>query len=94
MVYSNTIRQHVIDPAYKNEHFRAKSHYKEAHTHDPPLRRNKDFKPVLYGSFRGILNFKTAEPFQILKNLKDLKNEHHQKPIKWLKTFIFGAAFG
>ena len=31
MVFENTVKQHVIDPSYSNEHFRAKAHYKEEH---------------------------------------------------------------
>lgn len=92
---SHTIKvQHVADPGYQNEVWRSRHHYKELHTHDPPLRRNRDFKPVNYGSFRGILNFKTSEPWGMLKNLKDLKDENHSHPIKWAKTFIFGALVG
>lgn len=84
----------MIDPSYQNEHWRAKHHFKEAHQHDPPYRRNRDFKPVNYGSFRGILNYKRSEPFESLKNLKDLQNEHHHHPLKWAKTFLFGASAG
>ena len=94
MVFDNTVKQHIIDSAYKNEHFRAKNHYKEEHFHDAPMRRNRDFKPVNYGSFRGILSYKRAEPFESLKNLKDLKNEHHNHGIKWAKVFMFGAGVG
>jgi hypothetical protein len=53
---------------------------------------------VNYGSFKGILkgilNFKHAEAFSTLKNLKDLKNEHHHHPWKWFKVFAFGALGG
>ena len=94
MVYANTVKQPISDPAYSNEVFRVREHYKEVHQHDPPFRRNRDFKPVNYGSFRGILNFKHAEPFADLKNLKDLKNEHHNIAIKWTKAFLFGASAG
>eukprot|EP00347_Sterkiella_histriomuscorum_P001367 403372309 len=94
MVYSDTIHQSLIDPAYENEVFRARHGYKELHQHMPPERRNRDFKPVNYGSFRGILNFKVSEPFSMLKNLKDLKEEKHNHPIKWAKMFIKGAIFG
>ena len=94
MVYQNTVKYPVPDPAYANENFRAKHHYKEAHQHDAPYRRNRDFKPVNYGSFRGILNYKRAEPFESLKNLKDLNNEHHHHTTKWAKVFLFGASAG
>jgi hypothetical protein len=94
MVFQNTVKQDIVDPSYQNENFRARHHFKEAHVHDPPYRRNRDFKPVNYGSFRGILNYKRAEPFESLKNLKDVVNEHHHHPIKWAKTFLFGASAG
>lgn len=60
----------------------------------PPERRSRDFKPVNYGSFRGILNFKVAEPWSMLKNIHDLKHERHNHPIKWAKVFLFGAIAG
>ena len=63
MVYANTIKQDITDPAYGNEMFRVRHGYKEAHVHDPPYRRNRDFKPVNYGTFRGMPNYKHAEPF-------------------------------
>jgi len=94
MVYSDTVVNKFVDPAYENEVFRARYHYKELHQHNPPQRRNRDFKPVNYGSFRGILNFKHAEPWAIFKNLKDLKEETHNHPIKWAKAFLFGAGSG
>lgn len=94
MVFHDTVKQQVVDPNYQNENWRAKHHYKESHVHDPPFRRNRDFKPVNYGSFRGILNFKHSEPFALLKNLKDLKNEHANHPWKWARAFFFGASAG
>jgi hypothetical protein len=97
MVYANTVVQSSSigsDPIYANETWRQRHHYKEAHVHDPPYRRNRDFKPVPYGSFRGMPNYKHAETWCLLKNLKDLGNEHHNHPIKWAKTFLFGAMVG
>lgn len=94
MVYSDTVKQNIADPAYSNEFWRAKHGFKEEHVHNPPFRRNRDFKPVNYGSFKGMLNFKNAEPFSILKNLNDLKEEKHHHPIKWFKAFAFGAFAG
>jgi hypothetical protein len=29
-----------------------------------------------------------------MKNMKDFENEHHNHPIKWVKSFITGAVFG
>lgn len=94
MVFHNSIVSKTTDPSYENEVFRARHHYKELHQHDPPQRRNRDFKPVNYGSFKGILNFKHSEPYALLKNLKDLKEEHHNHPIKWFKMFLKGAICG
>jgi hypothetical protein len=94
MVYKNTVKQYITDHSYANETWRARHGFKEAHQHDPPYRRNRDFKPVNFGSFRGILNYKRAEPFESLKNLKDLKNEHAHHPIKWIKCFTFGSIVG
>jgi len=94
MVYHNAVKQDVFDPAYQNETWRSKHHMKESHQHDPPFRRNRDFKPVNYGSFRGILNYKRAEPFESLKNLKDIATESHHHPIKWAKAFLLGALGG
>lgn len=94
MVYENVVKQQISDPAYENEYFRAKYHYKEAHVHDPPYRRNRDFKPVNYGSFRGILNFKHSEPWALLKNLNGMQYEHANHPWKWTKAFLYGAFVG
>lgn len=62
--------------------------------HDPPFRKNPDFKPVNFGSFRGMPNFKHSEPFALLKNLKDLPNEEAQHPIKWIRSFLVGGITG
>jgi len=94
MVFSDTVQQKVSDPDYANEVFRARYGYKEEHVHAPPYRRNRDFKPVNYGSFRGILNFKHSEPFALLKNLSSLQYEQHHHLIKWFKVFLFGAFSG
>lgn len=74
--------------------FRARHHFKEEHVHDPPYRKNRDFKAVNYGSFKGMPNYKHAEPFQLLKSLKDLSYEEHNHPIKWAKMFLKGAIMG
>jgi len=94
MVFENVRKQHITDPSYANEHWRAKHHYKEGHVHDPPYRRNRDFKPVNFGTFKGIPNYKHAEPWAQFKNLRDIVHEEHHHPIKWIKTFLFGAITG
>ena len=94
MVYHNAVAQVVSNPAYENETFRAKAGYKETHQHDPAYRRNRDFKPVPYGSFRGMPNYKHSEPYCLLKNMKDLSNEDHHHPIKWIKLGLKGALTG
>lgn len=94
MVYSNTVKYTVTEPAYDNETWRAKHGYKEVHQHDAPFRRNRDFKPVPYGTFGGMPNYRHAEPFCQLKNAKDLVVEQHHFPTRWAKTFLFGAFSG
>jgi hypothetical protein len=93
MVYHNTITSSV-DPNYSNEMFRSRHHFKELHQHDPPFRRNRDFKPMTYGAYIGIPNFRHSEPYSMLKNIKDLANEEHNHPIKWTKSFLQGALVG
>lgn len=94
MTTDNTRLTPIPDPSYNNEVWRARHHYKEGHVHDPPYRRNRDFKPVNFGSFKGMPNFKHAEPFALLKNLRDLRHEHHNHPLKWAKAFLYGAFAG
>jgi len=94
MVYSNAVHQPISDPNYGNETFRARHGYKEEHAHDAPYRRNRDFKPVGYGSYRGILNFRHSEPYCQLKNMKDIPREEHHILIQWGKSFMKGALVG
>lgn len=82
------------EPNYGNEFWRAKYGYKEQHQHDPPFRRNRDFKPVPYGTAAGLPNYRHAEPFALLKNAKDIINEQDHFPTRWTKHFLFGAALG
>jgi len=84
----------IPDQNYENAHWRALHHYKEIHTPDHPFRRNRDFKPVPYGSAKGILNFRHSEPFCLLKNIKDLPREEEQWVIRYVRDVIKGAAFG
>lgn len=93
MVYQNHIAYRA-GPGYENETFRARHGYKESEAHDAPYRRNRDFKPVPYGSAKGILNYRHSEPFALMKNLKDLPRETHQKPIVYTKHFLKGAITG
>ena len=72
MVYHDHVAQPMSNNTYGNETFRARQGYKESHQHDPGLRRNRDFKPVLYGTFRGLPNYRHSEPYCMLKNLKDI----------------------
>lgn len=94
MVYTNTIKYLIPDPAYNDELWRSKHGYKEEHQHDAPKRRNRDFKPVPYGTFGGMPNYRRSEPFENLKNITDFKNEHHHFPTRWAKTFFHGALTG
>lgn len=84
----------MSDPNYANETFRSRHHYKEHHQHDAPYRRSRDFKPVPYGTFRGMPNYKHSEPYCLLKNMKDLANEDHHHPIKWIKQGLKGGLLG
>lgn len=72
MVYDNHKIQDVALGDYGNAAWRARHGYKEADTHDPPQRMNYDFKPIPYGTARGIPNYRHSEPFFLLKNLRDL----------------------
>ena len=95
MVYWTSIhQQHKKDYGYGVEEYRVKHGFKEMHVHNAPPRKNKDFKPVLYGDFIGMLNFKLSEPWGLLRHLPDLMNEQHQKPIQWVKAFLRGAVIG
>ena len=58
------------------------------------MRRNRDFKAMPYGTYGGMPNYRHAEPFCQLKNLKDFKNEHHHFPTKFFKIFLAGALTG
>ena len=93
MPYHNHIEYRGA-PGYENETFRARHGYKDSEAHDPPYRRNRDFKPVPYGSAKGILNYRHSEPFALMKNLKDLPRETHQKPLVYTKHFLKGALVG
>ena len=94
MVFHNTITSYNGDPSYDNEMFRSRHGYKERHQHDPPFRRNRDFKPVPYGTFRGMPNYRHTEPYCLLKNMKDISREDHHHPIKWTKSVLKGGVFG
>lgn len=94
MVFSNAIKQEVSDGDYGNDVWRQRHGYKETHTPDHPFRRNRDFKPVPYGSAKGPLNFRHSEPYCLLKNMKDLYQEDHNIGIRWFKQFFKGAAVG
>ena len=93
-MYANSRHQEVPDPAYRDEAWRNKHHFKELAVHDNPSRRNRDFKATPYGSAIGMPNYRHATPYLLLKHLADFKTEDHQHPIKWAKRFIAGAAFG
>ena len=77
-----------------NDSYRTKNGFKELHIHNSPPRKNPDFKPMLYGDFIGMLNFKLSEPWAMMRHFPDLVNEQHQKPILWAKSTIKGAIAG
>jgi len=39
-------------------------------------------------------NYRHAEPFALLKNMKDFSNEREHLPTRWFKAFLFGAFTG
>jgi hypothetical protein len=94
MVYADTIKYRVPEPAYSDEIWRQRHGYKEVHQHNAPFRRNRDFKPVPYGTFGGMPNYRHAEPFCQTKNAKDVLSEQHHFPTRWAKVFGFGAMTG
>ena len=94
MVYHNTVKYPVPDARYADETWRSMHHFKEVHQHDAPLRRSRDFKPVPWGTARGMPNYRHSEPWLNMKNLFTLKDEHHHHPTKWIKKFLFGAYTG
>lgn len=47
-----------------------------------------------YGTFKGMPNYRHSEPYCLLKNLKDLSKEEHNRPIKWAKLALKGAYVG
>jgi hypothetical protein len=77
-----------------NEMYRVHNGFKELHVHNPPPRKNLDFKPMLFGDFRGMPNFKLSEPWSLFRNLGDLWHEDHQKPIIFIKSTLRGAICG
>jgi hypothetical protein len=94
MVYHNHTCQDISNLSYGNETFRARNGFKEGHVHDPPQRRNYDFKPIPYGTFRGIPNYRRSETFESMKSIRDVWNEQHNIVIKTVKTGIKGAFVG
>lgn len=95
MVYWTSIDQPSKTAGqYSNESFRSRNGYKEMEVHNSPHRRNKDFKPVLYGDFIGMLNFKLSEPWALMRHFPDLVKEKHQKPIRWIRSVIAGGIIG
>ena len=94
MVYSDTIKYIPPEAAYADETWRQKHGYREMHQHNAPYRRNRDFKPVPYGTFGGMPNYRHAEAFCQMKNAKDMITEAHHFPTVWFKEFLKGAIMG
>jgi len=90
----NYIAGYGGDQDYASPMFRASHGFKENHQHDPPMRRNRDFKPVPYGSFRGFVNYRHSEPYCLLKNMKDITREDHSLLIIMGKAAFKGAFVG
>lgn len=95
MVYENYQKYIIPHNDYKNETWRARKGYKEEKVPIPPPRRNRDFKPSVYGDLMGMINVKAQTPWGQMGNLKDIfLNEEKQKPITWIKSFLKGASLG
>ena len=94
MVFHNSLFNGPSDPNYGNETFRARHGYKEVAMHDAPYRRNRDFKPVNYGSWKGMLNYRHSEPYMHLKNMKDISRDDHHIVIKASKNALKGGLLG
>ena len=90
----DTVKTVAPEPGYDDAMWRHSHGYKENHIHAAPFRRNRDFKPVPYGAFGGMPNYRHAEPFALLKNVKDFAYEREHMPTKWFKSFLFGAMTG
>jgi len=69
MATKDTMRQPCPDPAYANETWRAKHHFKELDMYIPPVRRNRDFKATPYGAAVGMPNYRHATPYLLLKHM-------------------------
>lgn len=83
-----------VEQSADNAHFRAKHGFKETQVHDPPPRRNNDFKPVHSWSAKGMPNYKHSEPFYLLKNLPQFFREEQNFVIRWAKRFLEGGVVG
>jgi len=96
MVFTTSIPQpgKTTQGIESNESYRLKHGFKELDVHNSPRRKNPDFKPMLYGDFIGMLNFKLSEPWALLRHFPDLINEQHQMPILWIKSIIKGGLVG
>ena len=88
------MRHPCPDPAYSNEMWRARHHFKELEQHNPPSRRNRDFKATPYGAAVGMPNYRHATPYLLLKHIVDWKHEEKHHPTKWFKRFVAGAIVG
>jgi hypothetical protein len=95
MVFWTSVPQSTIwNTNLHNETYRSKYGYKEMEVHNPPPRRNKDFKPALYGDYLGMPNYKMSYPYSLLKLAKDLWYERHNFTIQYIKAFILGSFGG
>lgn len=92
--YSDVQPQQIGQHSQSNPTYRAIHHFKEAEVHDPPPRRNNDFKPVHSWSAKGLPNYKHSEPFYLTKNMTQFIREEQGFMFRWTKRFLEGAFFG
>lgn len=96
MVFKNTIVSYdsATNPQYGNPEFRLRSGFKETEVPSPPQRRNRDYKPIPNGTFRGFPKARNSVPYQTTRNVKDLFEERHQFVIKYIRAMLAGAGTG
>jgi hypothetical protein len=94
MVVKDTVKYSAPEPGYSNEMWRAKHGYKELHQHAPPIRRNRDFKAMPYGTAAGMPNYRHAEAWCQLKNISDFVREDNHFPTRFFKLGCLGGMWG
>ena len=74
--------------------FRTKYGYKHLDQADYPQRRNRDFKILGNGTFRGYPKGRNSVPYAQLRHLRGIIEEKNQFVIKYAKGMLLGALTG